>query len=89
MVSLTVGKMGEIALPDTVRARYGMAPDTPVRIIETRRGILIVPLTDEPMSQELAEELAEWQTLSAEVWEMLPYEGWVARVGGTGLGGAE
>jgi bifunctional DNA-binding transcriptional regulator/antitoxin component of YhaV-PrlF toxin-antitoxin module len=74
MVSLTVGKKGEISLPDTVRERYGMTPDTPVRVIETRRGVLLVPLTDEPMSPELAQELADWQALSAEVWEMFPYE---------------
>jgi hypothetical protein len=51
-----------------------MAPATPVRIIETRGGVLLVPLGDAPMSPELAEELAEWQALGAESWEMFPYE---------------
>jgi hypothetical protein len=31
-------------------------------------------LGDAPMSPELAEELAEWQSLGAESWEMFPYE---------------
>ncbi len=60
MTSLTVGRGGEIALPEAVRERYGLIPDAPVRVIETRTGILLVPLTDAQMSPELAWELAEW-----------------------------
>jgi bifunctional DNA-binding transcriptional regulator/antitoxin component of YhaV-PrlF toxin-antitoxin module len=71
---LTVGPAGEIELPDTVRERYGMAPETPIRIVETRGGILLVPLNRGPMSAELAEELAQWQALSTETWEMFPFE---------------
>jgi bifunctional DNA-binding transcriptional regulator/antitoxin component of YhaV-PrlF toxin-antitoxin module len=74
MANLTVGRGGEIVLPDPVRDRYGLAPDTPVRIVETRSGILLVPLTDEPMSAELEQELEEWQSLSLQTWEMFPYE---------------
>lgn len=74
MTSLTVGQKGEIALPDAVRERYGLLPQTQVRMIETRTGILLVPLTDAPMSAELAQELADWQALSAESWDMFPYE---------------
>jgi bifunctional DNA-binding transcriptional regulator/antitoxin component of YhaV-PrlF toxin-antitoxin module len=71
---LTVGPSGEIELPEKVRERYGIAPASPVRLIETRGGILLVPLSDAPMSAELAEELAQWQALSAEAWEMFPFE---------------
>jgi bifunctional DNA-binding transcriptional regulator/antitoxin component of YhaV-PrlF toxin-antitoxin module len=74
MSNLTVGRGGEIVLPDPVRDRYRLAPDTPVRIIETRGGILLVPLTDEPMSAELEQEIKEWQSLSLQTWEMSPYE---------------
>jgi bifunctional DNA-binding transcriptional regulator/antitoxin component of YhaV-PrlF toxin-antitoxin module len=74
MASLTVGSRGEVALPTDVRERYRLLPDTRVRIVETRSGILLVPLTNEPMSEELAQELAEWQSLGAETWEMFPYE---------------
>ena len=61
-------------MPETVRDRYGLAEDTPLRIIETRNGILLVPLTKEPMNEELLSELEEWQTLGAESLEMLSYE---------------
>jgi bifunctional DNA-binding transcriptional regulator/antitoxin component of YhaV-PrlF toxin-antitoxin module len=71
---LTIGPAGEIELPDRVRERYGLTPSTPVRIIETRNGILLIPLSDAPMSAELADELAQWQALSAETWEMFPYQ---------------
>lgn len=50
MIHSTIGHEGEIALPDEVRDRYGFLPDTPIRIIETSTGILIVPMTDELMS---------------------------------------
>ena len=65
MSSSTVGSLGEIALSDDVRKRYGLTPNTPIRIVETRTGILIVPLTDEPMSVELARELEEWRTVGS------------------------
>ena len=74
MEILTIGPAGEIELPDKVRERYGLTPATSVRIIETRDGILLIPLNDAPMSAELAEELAEWQDLSLETWEMFPYQ---------------
>jgi bifunctional DNA-binding transcriptional regulator/antitoxin component of YhaV-PrlF toxin-antitoxin module len=71
---LTIGPAGQIELPDQVRDRYGMAPATPIRIVETRGGVLLVPLGDFPMSPELAEELAQWQALGAQSWEMFPFD---------------
>jgi hypothetical protein len=44
-------------------------------MIETRSGILLIPLTKEPMSSALSAEIAEWQTLGAEGLELFPYEG--------------
>ena len=72
--NLVIEDGGKISLPEEVCEHYGLTPDTPLRIIETRGGILLVPLTNEPMSEELARELDEWQTLSAASLEMLPYE---------------
>lgn len=72
--NLLVESGGKISLPDDVREHYGLTPNTPVRIIETRSGILLVPLTGEPMSQDLARELDEWQSLGAENLEMFPYD---------------
>jgi bifunctional DNA-binding transcriptional regulator/antitoxin component of YhaV-PrlF toxin-antitoxin module len=74
MEILTVGPAGQIELPGELRDRYGMAPATSIRIVETRGGVLLVPLGDAPMSPELADELAEWQALGAESWEMFPFE---------------
>jgi bifunctional DNA-binding transcriptional regulator/antitoxin component of YhaV-PrlF toxin-antitoxin module len=71
---LTIGPAGQIELPEEVRDRYGMAPATPFRIVETRGGVLLVPLRDVPMSPELAEELAQWQALGAQSWEMFPFD---------------
>ena len=72
--NLIVEDGGKITLPETVRERYGLAEDTPLRIIETRTGILLVPLTKEPMNEELRSELEEWQSLGAESLELFPYE---------------
>lgn len=74
MEILTVGPGGQIELPDDVRDRYGMAPATPIRIIETRGGVLLVPVGQAPMSPELTEELAGWQALGAANWEMFPFD---------------
>jgi bifunctional DNA-binding transcriptional regulator/antitoxin component of YhaV-PrlF toxin-antitoxin module len=74
VTSLTIGHDGEIALPGELRERYGLKPDTPVRVIETRSGILLVPLTNEPMNADLEQELAEWQSLSTGTWDMFRYE---------------
>jgi len=72
--NLIVEDGGKITLPETVRDHYGLAQDTPLRVIETRNGILLIPLTNEPMSEELQAELVEWQSLGAEGLEMFPYE---------------
>lgn len=72
--NLIVEDGGKITLPAPVRDRYGLAQDTPLRVIETRNGILLVPLTDEPMNEALAAELNDWQSLGVESLEMFPYE---------------
>jgi bifunctional DNA-binding transcriptional regulator/antitoxin component of YhaV-PrlF toxin-antitoxin module len=74
MSTLTLGHGGEITLPGTLRDRYGLVPDRRLRVIETRSGILLVPLTDAPMGPELRAELAEWQALADETWGEFPYE---------------
>ena len=74
MATLVVGDRGEIALPESVCDRYRLGPDTRVRIIETRNGILLVPLTGEPPAPELAHELAVWESLSAATWDAFSYE---------------
>ena len=65
---------GKIALPFDIQERCGLLPETSVRVIETRSGILLVPLTDAPMSAELTEELQEWQALGQSAWDQFSYE---------------
>jgi bifunctional DNA-binding transcriptional regulator/antitoxin component of YhaV-PrlF toxin-antitoxin module len=65
---------GKVVLPGDVRDRYGLADHTPIRIIETKNGLFLVPLTNEPISETLSAELAEWQSLGSETWEMFPYD---------------
>ena len=72
--SLLVEEGGKISLPEEVREHYGLEPETPLRIIETRGGILLVPLVGGPVGEELARELDEWQTLGASGLEAFPYE---------------
>jgi bifunctional DNA-binding transcriptional regulator/antitoxin component of YhaV-PrlF toxin-antitoxin module len=72
--NLIVEDGGKITLPESVREHYGLAEDTPLRVIETRGGILLVPLTSEPMSEDLRSELDEWQALGSESLELFPYE---------------
>lgn len=37
-------------------------------------GELALPLTNEPPSETLAQELVQWQELSAQTWEAFPHE---------------
>lgn len=71
---LTIGKHGEIQVPDELRTRYHLAPETPVRLVETRVGILIVPLAPTQNGSELEAELAHWQDITISSWDMFPYE---------------
>ncbi len=57
-----------------VQERSGLKPETAVRLIETRSGILLVPLTDTPMSTDLIAELQDWQSLGQEAWELFSYD---------------
>ena len=65
---------GKIALPKEVIGGYRLEDDTPVKMIETRKGILLVPVTDDPMSESLRAEIEAWQALGIESFELFPYE---------------
>jgi bifunctional DNA-binding transcriptional regulator/antitoxin component of YhaV-PrlF toxin-antitoxin module len=68
MTRVTMKPGGQLTLPTELCERYGLTPTTPIRVIETRKGLLLIPLTDAPMDPELARELAEWQELGAATW---------------------
>ena len=57
MTAVVVGDRGEIELPLGVRESCGLNPETRVRLVKTSAGLLLVPLTDEPMSAALQDEL--------------------------------
>jgi AbrB family looped-hinge helix DNA binding protein len=79
MSTVMVGATGEIALPKELRERYRIDSNTPLRVIETRGGVLLVPLTGQTMSSELQRELADWQSLGASSWEAFGYDEGEAR----------
>ncbi len=72
MSTVTLGQGGELKVPSDVLDRCGLTPDRPIRLVETRGGLLLVPLVDEPISPALAEELTAWQELAAESWNAFP-----------------
>ena len=65
---------GKIALPKDVIGHYRLDDDAPVKMIETRNGILLIPLTDDPMSESLRAEIEAWQAVGIESFELFPYE---------------
>ena len=74
MSPISLGHQGEIVLPDEIRERYGFKPDGPIRMIETKTGVLIIPLTNEPMSESLVAELSEWQGAGESSWNLFAFE---------------
>ena len=74
MSTTTIDGAGLLHIPDELGQRLGLLPNTQVRIFETGCGVLVVPLDGEPMSRELAEELAAWQSIGAVTWDQFPYE---------------
>ena len=61
-------------LPSAIRERYGLKSGASIRIIETKTGILLVPLTREPMDEALRQELMVWQEASWDALGMFPYD---------------
>ena len=67
---VTIEENGKLTLPEEIIERYQFKKETRFRIIETQKGILLIPLTDEPMNNELKSELEQWQTIGAESWKI-------------------
>ncbi len=74
MATISIGPEGELTLPADVRSRHGFKPDQLIRVIETRGGVLLVPLDGRDITDELARELDAWQGLAAETWDSFPFE---------------
>jgi bifunctional DNA-binding transcriptional regulator/antitoxin component of YhaV-PrlF toxin-antitoxin module len=63
---LTIEENGKLTLPNDIVERYQFKRESQFRIIETQKGVLLIPLTDEPMNNKLKAELNEWQTIGAD-----------------------
>jgi bifunctional DNA-binding transcriptional regulator/antitoxin component of YhaV-PrlF toxin-antitoxin module len=73
MTTLKVRADGTIELPEEVRERYHISPEASLRVLEVGGGILLLPV-ESAGDEVLARELAEWQSLTADAWELSPYE---------------
>ncbi len=71
---LTIEETGKFTLPEDITERYQFKKETRFRIVETQKGILLIPLTDEPMNNELRNELEHWQAIGEDAWEMFSFE---------------
>jgi bifunctional DNA-binding transcriptional regulator/antitoxin component of YhaV-PrlF toxin-antitoxin module len=71
---LTIQENGTFSLPDEIVEQYHFKRENKVRIIRTKSGILLVPLTDAPMDAELTSELADWQSISADSWDLFRFD---------------
>jgi len=71
---LTIEENGKLTLPNDIVERYQFKRESQFRIVETQKGVLLIPLTDEPMSDELKAELEEWQAIGADGWEMFDFK---------------
>jgi len=74
MATVTVGPGGELTLPADIVLRKGFKPDLAVRVVETRSGVLLVPVADREIPEELTHELDAWQELANDSWVSFPYE---------------
>jgi len=72
MTTMTIGRGGEITLPSDIQVQCGLLPETSVRLVETQAGLLLIPITGEPMGEALLLELAQWQELGRQSLEMFP-----------------
>jgi AbrB family looped-hinge helix DNA binding protein len=66
MTDVIADAEGQVPIPSELRQRYGLRPRSKVRVVETRGGILLIPLTDEPMDADLKSELDLWTKVGAE-----------------------
>jgi bifunctional DNA-binding transcriptional regulator/antitoxin component of YhaV-PrlF toxin-antitoxin module len=74
MSTVTVGPGGELTIPADLLMRKGFKPDQPVRVVETRGGVLLVPLGEREIPDELVQELDAWQELTSESWAAFEFE---------------
>jgi bifunctional DNA-binding transcriptional regulator/antitoxin component of YhaV-PrlF toxin-antitoxin module len=50
MIVSSVSTKGQLVIPYELRQKYGIKPNTLMRWIDTGQGLMLVPLTDDPIS---------------------------------------
>lgn len=69
-----IDSTGSVTLAEELRIRHHFGASTKVRVVETRHGLLLMPLTNGSIPDALQRELDEWQSLDAGGWDAFPYE---------------
>lgn len=72
MIELTPA--GDIPLPSEMRDRHGFLPGAPIRVVETRSGVLLISAASRELDPEFAAELEAWQVLAATSLSAFTYE---------------
>ncbi len=50
MITSSVSTRGQLVIPHELRKKYGIGPHSQVRWIDTGQGLMLVPLTDDPVT---------------------------------------
>ena len=50
MITSSVSTRGQLVIPYKLRKKYGIEPHSQVRWIDTGQGLMLVPLTDDPIA---------------------------------------
>ncbi len=50
MIVSSVSTKGQLVIPHELRQKYGIKPNTIMRWIDKGQGLMLVPLTDDPIS---------------------------------------
>ncbi len=74
MTAVLLETNGTVRLPKESIKRYGFEQKMSIRLIETKEGVLLVPITNQSLSEELSREIAEWHEAGSETWEDFSFE---------------
>ena len=64
-------RLGVLIIPVDLCDKYGLREHTVIELVETERGILLVPPTLDSLEPELRRELEAWQSARDEAWALI------------------
>ena len=50
MLTSSVSTRGQLVIPNKLRKKYGIKPHSIVKWIDTGQGLMLIPLTDDPVT---------------------------------------